>query len=206
MDRNNFDTVAFAYDKLARSVFGRSIVEAQVCHFNAILPGSNVLVVGGGTGWILDELDKLEIALAVTFAEPSSAMISGAMKRQPFRYIDINFIAAGYDSISTKDGYDVLITNFFLDLFDETHLNTVLAHLHAALKSNGLWLITDFVNTNKLWQRALVKIMYVFFRLTTQIEASRLQDFEVHLIPLNMSKAKEKQFYYGMIKSWLFIK
>ncbi|ELR68441.1 ubiquinone/menaquinone biosynthesis methylase [Fulvivirga imtechensis AK7] len=206
MNKGNFNTVAFIYDKLAGLVFGRSIIYAQVCHLRAVQPGSHILIVGGGTGWILEELDQLKMALAVTYVEPSSAMICRAMKRQPFKYIHVDFISAGYDGVSAGKEYDILITNFFLDLFKEEHLDRVLKGLYTLLKPNGLWLVTDFVNTDKYWQKALVRAMYVFFRLTTQIEADCLQDYATKLVAMKMSKASERQFYHGMIKSWLFVK
>ena len=51
MKRTGWDRIARIYDRLARLVYGRQIVRAQVDLLEHISPGSRVLIVGGGTGW-----------------------------------------------------------------------------------------------------------------------------------------------------------
>ena len=79
----NYNKIAPVYDLLSRLVFGGAIVNAQ----RLLLPGLprgqyRVLIVGGGTGWILDELGKQRPqGITVDYVEVSEKMISISKKR-----------------------------------------------------------------------------------------------------------------------------
>ena len=55
----DFNTVARPYDFISRLVFGDSLVEAQTSLLHYIPSNSQILIVGGGTGWILEEISKI---------------------------------------------------------------------------------------------------------------------------------------------------
>jgi ubiquinone/menaquinone biosynthesis C-methylase UbiE len=55
---NNYDRIARIYDKLSRMVFGKSIVRAQQSILPFITTPARMLIVGGGTGWILEEIAR----------------------------------------------------------------------------------------------------------------------------------------------------
>lgn len=201
--KNDFNPLALIYDRMARLVFGRSIVDAQIYFLHKIATGSKVLIVGGGSGWILEEMDKLNVSMYVCYAEPSLNMINIARNREPFSNLEVNFIAAGYETFDEEGPFDVIITNFFLDLFSPNHLYRIIQQLDHLLQSKGFWLATDFVNTNSQWQKWLIKAMYMFFRMTTGIEAKSLSDFIASFRQAGYSICDEKTFYHGMIKSWV---
>jgi hypothetical protein len=55
----SFNNSAWFYDRLSRLVYGKAIVNTQLYLLGYIQPNSNILIVGGGTGWILDEITRL---------------------------------------------------------------------------------------------------------------------------------------------------
>ncbi len=77
----SFDWIAPYYDWLTRLVFGRSIRRAQRHFLGQIPPGARVLVVGGGTGWLLVDLLKRPAVTHVTYLEASAVMLRLAQQK-----------------------------------------------------------------------------------------------------------------------------
>jgi spermidine synthase len=77
----NFNNSAWFYDGLSRLVYGNALVEAQVYLLQFIRPNSKILIAGGGTGWILEELAKLHPeGLKIAYVE-----IGAIKKKEPQR-------------------------------------------------------------------------------------------------------------------------
>lgn len=79
---NNYDKLANHYDTLSRLVFFKSQVNSQINQLQYIQENSHVLIVGGGTGWILEELAKVYTnGLKIVYVEISAKMIALSQKR-----------------------------------------------------------------------------------------------------------------------------
>ncbi|RZL54089.1 MAG: methyltransferase type 12, partial [Pedobacter sp.] len=73
---NNYDKIANQYDTLSRLVFFKSQVNAQINQLHNIPKDSSVLIVGGGTGWILEEIVKLHPSgIKIIYVEISAKML-----------------------------------------------------------------------------------------------------------------------------------
>lgn len=176
--RHNYDTIASFYDLLAKLVYGKTLVKAQVYLIQAIPANSSVLIIGGGTGWILDEITRVQPSgLSITYVDSSAKMIELARARN-VGVNAVDFVAAPIETISPGGRYDVVFTPFLLDNFTDKQLEKVFSLLDGRLRPGGMWLYCDFQNTQRLWQRALLEAMYVFFRVFCGIPASRLPDAE----------------------------
>jgi ubiquinone/menaquinone biosynthesis C-methylase UbiE len=175
---SNYDNSAFFYDRLSRLVFGKALVNAQVYLLRFVPPNSSVLIVGGGTGWILDELATIHYSgLAITYVEISSKMTELAKKR----HTGINkvvFINDAIENTKPQSTFDVVITPFLFDNFNQDTLGKVFSHIHQQLKPGGMWLCADFQLTGKLWQKLLLQTMYLFFKLLCRIETMRMPDIK----------------------------
>jgi len=114
---SNFDRVAPVYDTLARFVFGRNMHRAQTVFLKDIAPGGHVLILGGGTGWLLAELLSLNPNCKVLYIDASIRMIEMA-RRKTVGSSDIVFIHGTEKSIPPGLTFDAIITHFYLDLFD----------------------------------------------------------------------------------------
>jgi ubiquinone/menaquinone biosynthesis C-methylase UbiE len=205
---NNYNKIAKHYDLISRLVFGKSIIKAQVSLLQFIPPKGSVLIVGGGTGWILEEISAIfPQGLMITYVEISSQMISLAQKRNCAKNT-IDFVNKPVESFIPGNKFDVIITPFLFDNFMEEKIKIVFAELNASLKMQGRWLFADFVNEknkNILWQKMLLKTMYIFFRITCNIETQKLIDMEV-FFKTEFSKINESRFYAGFIKAAVYEK
>jgi ubiquinone/menaquinone biosynthesis C-methylase UbiE len=78
----NFNNSAWFYDNLSRLVYGKALINAQVYLLQYIPTDSKILIVGGGTGWVLEELTKIHPSgLSITYVEVSANMMALSNKR-----------------------------------------------------------------------------------------------------------------------------
>ena len=173
----NYNSVAWFYDGLSRLVFGSSIKKAQIELLHFIPEKASILIVGGGTGWILEEIAKLyPSGLDITYIDSSSKMI-GLSKKRNCAVNHVQFIEAGIENTSLKDkSFDIIITPFAADGFTQEAWQQVFTKLHASLKPNGIWLYADFRLNDKspVWQKLMIKLLYLFFKITCRIQADKL--------------------------------
>ena len=175
----NYDRIARIYDSLSRIVFGNYIIKAQVSLLQYIAPQSQILLVGGGTGWILEKLAQhCDTGLNIDYVESSAEMIA-ISKGKNHGKNKVNFIHLPIEEFATGKDYDVIFTPFIFDNFKPEKAIVVFNDLHQMLKRNGLWLHADFVydaQNGTLWQKLLLKVMYLFFRITSNIETDEIEN------------------------------
>src|SRR4051794_1678707 len=174
----NYNRVASFYDHLSRIVFGKAIIEAQKYLVEFIPAGSAILVVGGGTGWILEEISKKHPSgLKIVYVDKSKKMID-LSKKKDVGTNTVVFLHADIDLVILHDKFDVVFTPFVLDNFSAHALPVVFDKIHRLLLPGSLWLFADFQLTEKggWWQRPLLNSMYLFFNIFCNVEADRLPD------------------------------
>ena len=198
-----FDKIASIYDRLARIVFGKSIQQAQVYFLDHVPSQSKVLILGGGSGWLLQHLLELKPDCEVYYIEASEKMLelSKAKVNQSSR---VHFIHGTENNIPSNVQFDVAITHFYLDLFTDALLNVSLEKIQTTLKSNSIWLATDFINGKRVWQGVLLSVMYLFFRVTCGIESSKLPDWNQQLQRMGLFKVKSKFFFREFIEATVY--
>jgi ubiquinone/menaquinone biosynthesis C-methylase UbiE len=198
---SNYDNSAPFYDGLSRLVFGKTLIKAQVYLLPFIPAGAKVLIVGGGTGWILEQLTKIHPSgLNITYVEISAKMTELSRKRNTGNNT-VSFINDAIENVMLAADYDAVITPFLFDNFIEETLPALFNHIHQSLKPMGLWLCTDYQVTGKLWQKALLKSMYLFFKLLCGIDTTTLPDINAQFAKHNYKKKSAKTFFADFIIS-----
>jgi ubiquinone/menaquinone biosynthesis C-methylase UbiE len=197
----NYDNSAWFYDRLSRLIYGKALVMAQVYLLQYIPAGSNILIAGGGTGWILEEISKLyPSGLKITYVEISTKMMALSRKRSVGSN-QVIYINGPVENLDGQGSYDVLMTPFLFDNFTEQTLQIVFIHLHNQLKSEGLWLNTDFRPAGKWWQSFLLKSMFLFFRIICRIEAKKLPEIEKYFEQYQYNVIDQMNFFGEFILS-----
>lgn len=203
---SNYDNAAAFYDALSRMVFGKAIVRAQTFLLPFIPVNASVLIAGGGTGWILEEIARVQPnGLNITYVELSANMIALAKKRHCGNN-HIELICGPVESLPPTRRYDAVITPFLFDSFTEDTLAKAFPGIHSLLKPGGLWLFCDFKANGTLWQRLLLKTMYLFFKLLCRIETTRMPQIEALFIKHNYRTVSAKNFYGNFITSIVYQK
>jgi ubiquinone/menaquinone biosynthesis C-methylase UbiE len=200
----NYNNSAWFYDRLSRIVYGRALINAQVYLLQYIPENAGVLIVGGGTGWLLEEIVKIHPSgLNITYVEVAAAMISLSKKRNTGGN-KIVFINDAIENVVLTPNFDVVITPFLFDNFTDQTLQKVFNHIHLLLKPNGIWLNCDFQLTGKWWQGLLLKSMFLLFRVLCKIEASRLPGIEKTFAANHYKIIAQESFFNDFIVSQVY--
>lgn len=206
MIKNRYDRLAPYYDFLARIIFGKSLLQAKSHCLDFLPQGAKILLIGGGTGQILPAILEGDRQAHVVYLEKSSKMMAFARRRLEQSMIRrVSFIEGDESKLPAVEKFDVVITNFFLDQFMEDRLEVLINLLFDRLNTTGLWLFTDFQlqkgQAHYWWQNLLVKIMFAFFKITTNLETNRLPEFDHFFQDQNLQLVEEKYFFKKLIVS-----
>jgi ubiquinone/menaquinone biosynthesis C-methylase UbiE len=200
----NYGRSAWFYDRLSTMVYGKAIIKAQVYLLQFIKANTRVLIVGGGTGWILEELAKIHPSgLEITYVEAASNMMARSKKRHT-GLNKVVFIEDTIETVTLPGKFDVVVTAFLFDNFGEETLKIIFADIHRYLAQGGLWLNADFQLTGKWWQTVLLKSMFLFFKLLCNIEASKLPDIDSQFKLHGYELLAEQNFFGDFIASKVY--
>ena len=176
---------------------------AQTAHLRDIPHGSKVLILGGGTGWLLSELSAVNPTCKVWYIDASSKMISLSKKNTRNSTQEVVFIHGTEESIPAGITFDAVITHFYLDLFPQDSCISIIHKIRCTIRTSGLWLVSDFIHTT-WWHGVMLRTMYGFFKLMCGIEGSILPPWKNLLEENGFKEHKSREFFGGFIKSAVF--
>lgn len=206
---NNYDKIARHYDFLSRLVFFKSQVNAQINQLHSIPENSSLLIVGGGTGWILEEIAKVYSAgLNITYVEISEKMIK-LSKARDFKNNEVDFILLGVEDFKTEHIFDVILTPFLFDNFAKPRAEAIFKDLHQHLKISGFWFFVDFslsARNGKWWKAIILKSMYLFFKIMGIVEANQLIDMQPYFTQEKYKTLEKRLYYSGFISAIIYQK
>ena len=207
--RNNYNFIAPYYDFISRVIFGKAIIQAQACLLPHIPSNSHLLIAGGGSGWILEEVAKVHPGgLTIIYVDNSAKMIALAKKRKCGAN-KLIFICEPIENYLITQQFDCIFTAFFFDNFKIQKAAAIFQTIHPHLKPGGNWLYADFAPTNlakKYWQKILLKVMYFFFRVASKIEAQELADMSSLFKTFCYKQTFLKWYYSHFIQSVVYKK
>lgn len=203
---NDFDAIAPIYDKLAQLVFLGSIHKSQTIFLDKMEPEQTLIILGGGSGKILEKLDQLSTPLKVDFVEPSGNMIEKAQKRiLDSSNLNITFHQKRFEEFVCQETYDWVHCGFFLDLFKKESLKEVLVSVKTMMNTNSKLLVCDFrIDQNNYWQTSLTKVMHLFFKTFAKLESDKLQNIEEQLKQSGFKMEEQQLFFKRFIFSGMY--
>ncbi|MFD2934458.1 class I SAM-dependent methyltransferase [Spirosoma flavum] len=200
----DFNWIAPVYDALAFTVFGHKLQRAQLVFLDQIPTATSVLIVGGGTGWLLEQVLLRCQPKRVVYLETSTQMLARASRRMVHKSLlgSVEFRLGDETTLLPGEPFDVIITPFVLDLFSETTLQVnFIPQLLSVLKPTGQWFVTDFVQTDSWWQKALLWSMIRFFGLTAGIRVGALADWQQCMARAGLTLRARKPQVGGMVST-----
>lgn len=200
---NEFDFVARHYDRLAKLVFGKAIVNSQLQYLSQIPKSGKILVLGGGTGWWLNNPALQNKNLEIWFVEASKEMIKRAQQNVAAG-LSIHFIHGTSLNLNLTAHFDAVVTFFFLDVFEQNNLKNEIQKIIALAKPGALWLVTDFVHKS-WWHGFLLSLMYRFFGIVSSLSTRTLPDWQGELQRNGIAEKDTAYFYRGFIKASLYV-
>lgn len=179
---NNYNLIAPVYDFLKRIVFGNSLIKAE-CHFlKNIKADSSLLVVGSGTSEFLEHID-ISLFSRIYCLDKSKKMCQITISRAfNLGFKDkIDVICEDFIDFKTSEKFDIVALPFLLDCQSEQDIPVILNKVEHLTKQRAHMIITDFYreSDNYLIKKVLIKLMYLFFRVSTNISRTSLPDFQL---------------------------
>lgn len=176
----NFDRVAPHYDRLERW-FSRGLMHhARVAHLPAIANCRHALLLGEGPGRFLPLVLGQFPDARVTCVDSSAQMLARARNGIPnadrgrVTFVEVDICAWQ----PAADQFDLIVTNFFLDCFNEDDLSRIVPLIASAATDDANWLVADFNVPDSgfaRWRAAfIIGVLYRFFGFTTGLSARRL--------------------------------
>jgi demethylmenaquinone methyltransferase/2-methoxy-6-polyprenyl-1,4-benzoquinol methylase len=136
----SYDRVGRLYDAAAHLYSGGKIRALKAAQIGALQPGQKILYAGVGDGE--DAVLATNRQVSLTLLDLSQGMLDRAKSK--FQAVDaegsLELICSDVLKHQRPGHYDVVVANFFLNVFTEP----VLAHLATLLKPGGKLLIGDF--------------------------------------------------------------
>ena len=194
-----FDRVAWCYDALAALVFGPALRNTQRAALAGLPTGApHLLVLGGGTGWVLTEVLRRRPAATVLYLEASPRMLARARARlSPARLAQVEFRHGTQEALQPNEAFDGIITFFVLDCVELAGLPAALDRLNAARRPAAPWLLADFRPARQGWRHLLLAAMYWFFGLATGLRARALPDLVAALQVRGLQPGMRQHFFAG---------
>ena len=196
-----FDLLAPIYDGLAQLFIGRHIVSSQLHFLSHFRECKRLLILGGGSGWILKHIQQECPALEIDYIDVSPRMLQLARKNTD-PGSRVNFILGTEDDIPDQL-YDGAITSFYLDMFDDRSLDSVIDKIKKAMARSGKWVVTDFVNDRK-GHEVMLWLMYRFFGIVTRIRATHLPEWKNRMKHAGCKLIEYEVFANGFIRAELY--
>jgi ubiquinone/menaquinone biosynthesis C-methylase UbiE len=209
----NCDWLAPYYESLEHISFGDYLEERRFAFLEEAKKSQRTLECGGGDGRFLARLLALNHGVQVDFVDSSSKMTELAERRvarmgSGFRERVRFFIGDVREFEPPQAGYDLIVTHFFLDCFNDEELTEVVARLASWRKADGRWVVSEFCEGHgllrHLWSRAIIRSLYLAFLLTTGLQVTRLPNYKAALTEQGFSPRFEQSAFGGLLHSSLW--
>ncbi|MGB7281081.1 MAG: class I SAM-dependent methyltransferase [Candidatus Acidiferrum sp.] len=209
----NCDGIARYYEALERLSFGRFLERSRFAFLGETRFSQRAILCGGGDGRFLARLLCENPRVEVDFVELSPKMIELAERRvagmgRAFRE-RVRFHSTDIrDFQPWPEGYDLIVTHFFLDCFGEQELAQVVARLASCGAPRVRWIVSDFREADgligRMWTGAVIRGLYAAFQLTTGLCVTQLPDYAAALARRGYFLRCEEKALGGLLHSSLW--
>jgi ubiquinone/menaquinone biosynthesis C-methylase UbiE len=178
-----FGRLALAYRWMEYFSFGPYLQQCRMLRIEEMTACRRALVYGDGDGRFLAELVGSARGMQIVAVDASSEMLRQATKRLPSearaRLMQADALTCEVSAFPEAP-FDLVVSHFFLDCFDEEELSTLLARVNAAAGKGAMWVVSDFAIPQRPVARQLGRLvvggLYLAFGLLTGLRTRRLPD------------------------------
>jgi ubiquinone/menaquinone biosynthesis C-methylase UbiE len=177
----SFDRLAPHYRWMEAALAGNLLQRCRTHWLPKVRGARKVLLIGEGNGRMLEACATMLPEGHLTVLDQSEAMLAQANRRWCRAGGKQNIVFQRADLRewhAIEPGFDLVVTNFFLDCFNAEELSEVITNIAAATTPSARWLLADFTVPAAGWRRIrarmVLSLAYNFFRLTTGISARRV--------------------------------
>jgi ubiquinone/menaquinone biosynthesis C-methylase UbiE len=200
----SFDHLAPFYQSMELLAAGGKLQRCRTAFLAEIPVPHTILLVGEGHGRFLTECLKCFPEAEIVIVDISAKMLEIAktkMDSEHVRFIHADFLE--WDG--QAGGFDLIVTNFFLDCFPPDQLTIIISKLGKLAKPSAHWLLADFEVSStplaRLRSRVILAILYRFFRIITGLKARYLSPPDADLKKAGFTRHRRITRDWGLLKS-----
>lgn len=187
------------YDFLSTIYSGRQIHKCKTAMNLDLKADDKILFAGVGHG--RDAIDAAERGAQVTVVDLSQTMLNNVEKnlrgkhfKHPIRLVHSDILK--FDETAE---YDQVVANFFLNVFPEDFMVTVMQHLSTLVKADGHFVVGDFHYPSgnpfkKVFQNLYWYIAVGIFTIFAKNAFHKIYNYPAHLKNLGFNVEKTQSF------------
>lgn len=198
----SFDRIAHSYRWLERLTLGSALQRCRMHFLPQLFDRHKALVLGDGDGRFLARLLAANLHLEATAIDSSAAMLdllrNRCLEAAP-RLATLQTNALDY---IPDQHYDLVVTHFFLDCFEQRKLEQLTDHIVPHLAPEALWLVSDFripQGLLRLPAQIYIRSLYLAFRLLTGLRTTHLPDHEAALRRAGFNRVALHRSLFGLL-------
>lgn len=201
-----FGRLARLYFWMEYLSFGPYLQKCRKARLQEMSGHRRALLYGDGDGRFLASLAQKEPSLAITAVDASRAMLQRAQRRLPAE-TRVRFVHADARDWTAEPSnrFDLLVSHFFLDCFDEEELSTILARVNAIATGDAIWVISEFAIPRspvaRLAGRLIVSGLYLAFGVLTGLSVRRLPHYHQVLGDAGWRLEDHRELLRGLLVS-----
>jgi ubiquinone/menaquinone biosynthesis C-methylase UbiE len=202
----NCDPIARWYRWLEYLGFAGELQRRRVAFLPHVADARRILVLGDGDGRFLVRLAGQNRMASIDAVDLSARMLALARSRAGDRvtYHQADALTMPLPEVR----YDLIVSHFFLDCFDEAGAESLVARVARAASCDARWLISEFRQPARglaaVWARVWLRGLYFFFRMTTGLKTNRLVDHRPLLERYGFRIIQEEPAWFGLLASELW--
>ncbi len=205
----NFDPIARAYRWMEYLSFGSTLERCRFYFLAVCVDARRGLVLGDGDGRFTARLLATNRAVQIDAVDASAVML-GLLKHRALAAEDgegrLRTIHADLrDFIPDRDGYDLIVSHFFLDCLTDEDLERMVARIGPYLTPDATWIVSEFSVPQKGWRSmaagALIRFLYLAFKTMTHLDVRQIPDYASVLASNGFVRQQQIQFLGGVLSA-----
>jgi ubiquinone/menaquinone biosynthesis C-methylase UbiE len=197
----NCDPIARWYRWLEYAGFGSALQRRRVAFLREAANAQRVLVLGDGDGRFLERLLENNRAASIDYVDLSGRMLELARARCLSERVKFHQADALKFPLSE---YDLICTHFFLDCLNKNEMTELIERVARASRPGARWIVSEF-REPAAWARAIVKMLYFFFRTATALHTRELVDHRPLLAKAGFTMSRCESARHGLLVSELWV-
>lgn len=197
--RDNYKWIGPIYDFLGRVYSGKQIENCKVAMLEHLQPGQKVLFAGVGHG--RDAIHAAKLGAHVTVVDLSQTMLDNFQKLLEKENVtaEVRKVHSDIFKVNEVEQYDMVVANFFLNVFSKSMMQDVLNHLVTLCKPAGHVVVGDFIYpTGNLITRTFKKAYWygavIIFWAMTNNALHEVYNYPEHMQNAGLEVKEKKRF------------
>lgn len=204
-----FDLLAPVYPAMEVFLAGKKLHRCRTAFLGEIRTPQKILLLGEGHGRGLVECIRRFPSSEIVCLEACPGMIRQA--RRALESAGLGSASTSFVCCDVRDWdppsarFDLIVSSFFLDCFCAEELERLIPRIARSGTPDAQWLVADFQLAASGWRRcrsrAILWLMYRFFRLATGLSATRICSPDAALVRAGFRLLHRREYEWGLLKS-----